>query len=138
MKGGKEMKDTSIGRRIRDLREDADLKQKEVADALHITNRMLSNYERDICNPPIEYIVALSRYFHVSTDYLLSLTDDKTAYASFASETREDKRVLLLYHRLNSENQECIRGLMIALDRQEYLSKFLQAEQTQEPKEPRK
>ena len=35
----------TVGERIRELREDADLKQKEVADALHITNRMMSNYE---------------------------------------------------------------------------------------------
>lgn len=62
----------TVGERIRELRKDADLKQKEVADALHITNRMMSNYERDICNPSLEYLVALSRFFHVSTDYLLS------------------------------------------------------------------
>ncbi|MDD7643145.1 MAG: helix-turn-helix transcriptional regulator, partial [bacterium] len=49
----------TVGERIRELREDADLKQKEVADALHITNRMMSNYERDICNPSLEYLVAL-------------------------------------------------------------------------------
>ena len=61
----------TVGERIRELREDADLKQKEVADALHITNRMMSNYERDICNPSLEHLVALSRFFHVSTDYLL-------------------------------------------------------------------
>ena len=53
----------TVGERIRELREDADLKQKEVADALHITNRMMSNYERDICNPSLEYLVALSRFF---------------------------------------------------------------------------
>lgn len=125
----------TIGNRIRELREEADLKQKEVAEALHITNRMLSNYERDICNPSIEYIIALSRYFHVSTDYLLSLTNEKDAYASFASETQEDKRVLLLYHRLNPENQECIRGLMIALDRQEHFAPLLHSEMTREHKE---
>ena len=53
----------TVGERIRELREDADLKQKEVADALHITNQMMSNYERDICNPSLEYLVALSRFF---------------------------------------------------------------------------
>lgn len=125
----------TVGERIRELREDADLKQKEVADALHITNRMMSNYERGICNPSIEYLIALSRFFHVSTDYLLSLTDDKTAYWSYAKSSQEDKRVLQLYHQLNPENQECVRGMMIALDRQEQFSTLLQNEQEQSPKE---
>lgn len=118
----------TVGERIRELREDADLKQKEVADALNITNRMMSNYERGICNPSLEYLIALSRFFHVSTDYLLSLTDDKSAYRSYAKASLEDKHVLQLYHRLDTENQECIRGMMIALNRQEQLSTLLQDE----------
>ena len=38
-----------IGDRIRDLREALDLKQTDVANALHINNKMISNYERNIC-----------------------------------------------------------------------------------------
>lgn len=128
----------TVGERIRELREDADLKQKEVADALHITNRMMSNYERDICNPSLEHLVALSRFFHVSTDYLLSLTDDKTVYRPYAKASQEDKRVLQLYHKLSPENQECIRGMMIALDRQDQLSNLLQSENEHTKKEPQK
>ncbi|MCI5826807.1 MAG: hypothetical protein MR020_01015 [Lachnospiraceae bacterium] len=74
----------------------------------------------------------------MSTDYLLSLTDDKTVYRPYAKASQEDKRVLQLYHKLSPENQECIRGMMIALDRQDQLSNLLQSENEHTKKEPQK
>lgn len=65
--------------RIRDLREDRDLKQSEVAAATGIDQRTLSNYETGKTNPDSFAIIRLADFFDVSTDYLLGRTTEKTA-----------------------------------------------------------
>lgn len=62
----------SFGRRLRDLREDHDLTQKEVAAIISVSPRMVSFYESGEHFPRDESIlIKLADYFHVSTDYLL-------------------------------------------------------------------
>jgi len=62
-------------RRIRDLREDHDLKQKEVAAVLHIDQRVYSNYETGKREIPVHLLIALARYYDVSVDYILGLDE---------------------------------------------------------------
>ena len=62
-------------RRIRDLREDSDLTQKQVAALLHCSQQTYSDYERGISDIPTEVLIALARFYHTSTDYILGLTD---------------------------------------------------------------
>ena len=66
--------------RIRDLREDNDLKQKEIADYLLCDQSLYSKYERGERPLPLEYADKLADYYHVSVDYLLSRTNTKTPY----------------------------------------------------------
>lgn len=66
--------------RLRDLREDADLTQKELADYLHVKQNTYSQYENGQRQIPIEHLISLARYYHTSTDYILRLTDIKTPY----------------------------------------------------------
>ena len=66
--------------RIRDLREDNDLKQKEIADYLMCDQSLYSKYERGERPLPLEYADRLADYYHVSVDYLLSRTNTKTPY----------------------------------------------------------
>lgn len=63
-------------RRIRDLREDHDLMQKEIAAVLGIQQTVYSRYERGFQTIPLEHLVTLADYYHVSTDYLLGRTDN--------------------------------------------------------------
>ena len=56
---------------IRDLREDHDLKQKTVAEYLDVSQQTYSNYENGTREIPIEVVQKLSKYYKVSTDYLL-------------------------------------------------------------------
>lgn len=56
---------------IRDLREDHDLKQKVLADYLGISQQTYSNYENGRRDIPTWAVVALAKYYKVSTDYLL-------------------------------------------------------------------
>lgn len=62
--------------RIRDLREDHDLKQKEVAKILNCSQQVYSNYELGQRDIPTEILIRLSEFYHVSVDYLLGLTDN--------------------------------------------------------------
>ena len=61
-------------RRLRDLREDADLSQKQVAALLGIQQTVYSRYERGFQTIPLEHLLTLADFYHVSTDYLLGRT----------------------------------------------------------------
>ena len=66
--------------RIRDLREDNDLKQKNVADYLVCDQSLYSKYERGERPLPLEYAEKLADFYHVSVDYLLGRTNEKKPY----------------------------------------------------------
>ncbi|MEE0256728.1 helix-turn-helix domain-containing protein [Evtepia sp.] len=67
-------------RRIRDLREDRDLLQKDLAKILNCTQVCYSNYEMGKRDLPTEVLIQLARFYHTSTDYLLGLTDISIPY----------------------------------------------------------
>ena len=60
-----------IGERIKELRTKKGITQRELADYLNLTPKMISFYEREERFPPHDIIIKLSEYFNVSTDYLL-------------------------------------------------------------------
>lgn len=62
--------------RIRDLREDRDLRQKDIADFLNCSQQVYSNYELGQRDIPTEILIRLSEYYRVSVDYLLGLTNN--------------------------------------------------------------
>ena len=62
--------------RIRDLREDHDKTQAEIAEYLHLQRTVYRRYELGEREAPSWVIVKLAEYYHVSTDYLLGLTND--------------------------------------------------------------
>lgn len=61
--------------RLKKLREEKGATQKEVADAIGVTISAYSNYEQGIREPSNQILINLCRYFNVSADYLLGLTD---------------------------------------------------------------
>lgn len=66
--------------RIRDLREDADLKQRQIADLLCCDQSLYSKYEREERVLPLEYADKLADFYGVSVDYLLGRTEVRTPY----------------------------------------------------------
>jgi transcriptional regulator with XRE-family HTH domain len=66
--------------RIRDLREDRDIKQQRIADYLMCDQSLYSKYEREERVLPLEYADKLADYYGVSVDYLLSRTNVKKPY----------------------------------------------------------
>lgn len=65
-------------KRLRDVREDNDLKQREIAEILNTTQQVYSEYEKGIREIPLHKIIILAKYYNVSLDYLTDLTDKKT------------------------------------------------------------
>ncbi|WP_343286893.1 MULTISPECIES: helix-turn-helix transcriptional regulator [Eubacteriales] len=62
---------------IRDLREDADKTQTEIAQVLGTSQTMYARYERGANELPIRHLISLCRYYRVSADYILGLRSDK-------------------------------------------------------------
>lgn len=62
--------------RLKDLREDNDLAQKQIANVLGIDQRVYSNYETGKREIPTHLVVKLAKYYKTSTDYILGLTDN--------------------------------------------------------------
>lgn len=63
-------------KRIRDLREDKDLTQREMGEILSCSQRVYSNYERGELDIPTEILIKLADFHHVSVDYILNRTDN--------------------------------------------------------------
>lgn len=62
--------------RIRDLREDHDLKQRQLAEILNCSQRVYSNYELGQRDIPTDVLIRLADFYHVSIDYLLGQTSN--------------------------------------------------------------
>lgn len=63
--------------RIRNLREDADMTQAEIAKILYCSQRVYSNYERGELDIPTEILIKLANFHNVSVDYILNRTDNR-------------------------------------------------------------
>lgn len=63
--------------RIEDLRIDHDLTQQEIADVLNCKREVYRRYEKGIREIPAWALIKLAKYYHVSTDYILGLSDQK-------------------------------------------------------------
>lgn len=67
-------------KRIRELREERDLKQRELAEILYCSQRVYSNYECGDLDIPTEILIKLASFYNTSVDYILELTDNKHPY----------------------------------------------------------
>ena len=63
--------------RLRDLREDMDLNQTQIAEILHTSQTVYSRYERGFQTIPVEHLLILADFYNVSIDYILGRTNNK-------------------------------------------------------------
>lgn len=63
--------------RLRDLREDKDMNQTQVAELLNTKQTVYSRYERGFQSIPVEHLITLADFYNVSTDYILGRTNIK-------------------------------------------------------------
>lgn len=75
--------------RLKNLREDADIKQATLAAYLHIQQNTYSQYETGQRQLPVDVLIRLAAYFGVSTDYILGLTDVRTPYPPSRNASQE-------------------------------------------------
>lgn len=73
-------KDYNIKTRLKDLREEKDLKQKEIASLLNIDQRQYSTYEKGERGLSIYQLKFLANYYGTSIDYILYMTDERKPY----------------------------------------------------------
>ena len=66
--------------RLKDLREDNDLSQKNVANLLNIPTRTYSSYENEERGLPIDILIKLAKFYNTSTDFILRLTNISRPY----------------------------------------------------------
>lgn len=66
-----------IYQRIKDLREDKDLLQKDIAKILDTTQQQYSRWEKGESEIPLHHAITLARFYRVSMDYICGLTNDK-------------------------------------------------------------
>lgn len=68
--------------KIKEVREDRDITQSDIAKHLHIKQNTYSQYENGVRQIPLALLVELAKYYGTSVDYLLGLTDEKRPYGS--------------------------------------------------------
>ncbi len=66
--------------RLRDLREDKDMTQQQIAEMLNMKQSQYSRYERGIRDIPTDVLITLSKFYNTTTDYILGLTNDPKKY----------------------------------------------------------
>jgi transcriptional regulator with XRE-family HTH domain len=74
------MGDYGMNLRIREIREDSDITQKQIAQHLMCDQSLYSKYERGEREIPLRLLLTLARFYNVSVDYLVGLTDVRAPY----------------------------------------------------------
>lgn len=103
----------NFGDRILQLRNQNNVSQPELAAVLHVGRTTISNYETNYSKPDIETLVKIADYFNVSIDYLLGHSNEK-----YRELENDEQNVLAYYSRLDDEDKNYIKGLMIQLFRE--------------------
>lgn len=70
-------------RRLRDLREDNDKTQQQIADYLGTSQTMYARYERGANELPVRHLISLCKYYNVSADYVLGFSNEKILLEPF-------------------------------------------------------
>lgn len=84
---------------MRQLMEENDINQRQLAQQLNISAPALGNYVRNLREPDYETLKKIAAYFHVSTDYLLNFQQPQSG-------AHDDRRLLHLFHAMTAEQQE--------------------------------
>lgn len=95
-------------KRLRDLREDHDYTQKEIANKLNMSPPQYQRYESGVVTPPIDVLIFLANLYNVSVDYLVNRTNIK-------EEPADIKRCISYFRELEQQNKDIILGNMASM-----------------------
>ncbi len=115
-----------ISRKIKDLRLERKLKQKDVASAINIATNTLSQFENNKGRPSLEVLTLLADFFECSVDYLIGREDDfgnVTVAGNGAELSEREKELLKNFDRLSIFEQESILVQVEALAKKQVIKK---------------
>ena len=93
-----------LGSQLKELREEKQKKQIEVAEAINIARNTLSQFENNIAKPSLDVLLALCNYYNCSLDYLVGRDD--YSYINFKTNLTNKEKELIENFRLMSDNQQ--------------------------------
>lgn len=102
----------AIYQRLRDMREDADLTQRQFAEIIGISMNHYGKYERGETDIPLDKAITIAKYYNVSLDYLAGLTNVKTVLSPSRSCTTY---IINLFEHLSTQNKERIEERMLEM-----------------------
>lgn len=101
--------------RVKELRTERGLKQETLADFVGSSQQTISRIENDIGTPPLDLMILLAKYFNVTTDYILGLSDSRRGLEGqlkMDKEIDEYYNIILIYKSLDEENKKTSLLLM--------------------------
>ncbi|MBO6264667.1 MAG: helix-turn-helix transcriptional regulator [Acidaminococcaceae bacterium] len=106
----KNSEETTLGEKLRILREELHCTQKEIAEKIHVERATYSFYENNSRLPSYEKLIMLADLFNVSIDYLIGRTD-RFSPSSFDINL-DEKKLLLRYRNLNDNQKNMLSDLI--------------------------
>ena len=108
-----------FGDRLRELREEKNMDQIDLAEEVGIGNTVLSNYELSKREPDFENLVILCDYFQVTADYLLGRTDKPGAYREMSLDKRLRELLLTVQQLPEARREDVLRYAKFILTEEE-------------------
>lgn len=100
--------------RLKELRRERNLPQKKVGDEVGIAQQTLSRYEQNINSVPVDALIRLAKYYNVTTDYLLGISQVKNSFRSQSSRSR-NQEFLNIYKSLSLKNKELLWTIAVKM-----------------------
>ncbi len=111
-----------IYQRLKDLREDMDLKQEDVGSLLDITRQQYQLYESGKREIPLHKMIILADYYNVSLDYMAGRTNNKNGF-SLLRLSDDELRILKIYGTLSERHKGRAEQFMLQLSKKTTVSK---------------
>ncbi len=94
----------TIGRRLKRLRKSEGLSQDAVSDLIYVSRETIRDWENDVCRPTCDSLIALAKYYQVSVDYILGVSDAQSIRLDRLTND-EAKAITLLVQAMEKANQ---------------------------------
>lgn len=108
-----------VNNRIRELRKNQNMSQEALAEVIHTTQQAVSRMENHAYDIPSESLIEMARYFEVTTDYILGISDVKRDYNGQYRMNQEMDRcydIVRRYQKLSETNQKTLRCILERLE----------------------
>ncbi len=104
--------------RLRELRKERNLSQKMVGEDVGIAQQTLSRYEKNINTVPVDILIKLAKYYNVTTDYILGISQTRNSFKKQNAKSR-NQEFLKIYKALNMKNKELLWTMAVKMQQLE-------------------